>query len=67
MVGDQPCAQALFPCNSGVIDTVQTRSLLRTFSNQEKYRWKATIIFLRGPEIVAPGVADFVRRLRGIA
>ncbi len=69
MVGDQPCAQALFPRNSGVMDSSPNQvAFCRTFSNQQEMQVEGNhYIPEEAPEVVAPGVAAFVRRLRGIA
>lgn len=64
-----PVPKLYFHATPGVIDSSPNQvAFSRTFANQEEIQVQgAHYIPEEAPEIVAPGVAAFVRRLRGIA
>ncbi|SCB49868.1 haloalkane dehalogenase [Rhizobium lusitanum] len=64
-----PVPKLYFHATPGVVDSSPNQvAFCRTFSNQEEIRVEgAHYIPEESPEVVAPGVAAFVRGLRGIA
>jgi haloalkane dehalogenase len=64
-----PVPKLYFHATPGVIDHNPNQvAFCRTFSNQEEIQVEGNhYIPEESPEVVAPGVAGFVRRLRGIA
>ncbi len=64
-----PVPKLYFHATPGVIDSSPNQvAFCRTFANQEEIQVEgAHYIPEEAPEVVAPGVAAFVRRLRGIA